>query len=222
MLNSEYITEISRIIIPATKDTLYMVFFTSLIATIIGIIIGVTMYITNENNIMENKIVYKVLNTIVNIGRSIPFVIIIIAVFPLSRLIVGTGIGSTACIVPLTVATIPFTARVIEGALAELDKGIIEASISFGASNKDIIFKVMLPEASSSIVNGVTLTIISVIGYSAMAGIVGGGGLGDVAIRYGYQRNRTDLLYITIIILVVFVQIVQKVGNYFVRKLNKK
>ncbi len=164
----------------------------------------------------------KFLNLLVNIGRSIPFVILILAVFPLSKFIVGTTIGATATIVPLTIASIPFVARVIENALSELDKGIIEAAMSFGASNFEIVFKVLLPETAPSIANGITLTIISIIGYSAMAGYVGGGGLGDVAIRYGFIRYRYDILYTTIVIMVILVQIVQIIGNIVAAKLDKR
>ncbi len=221
-MQNDFFELFNQLIVPATFDTLYMVFFSAFFAIIIGLLIGVVLYITSSGGIYEMMTLNKVLNFIVNVGRSIPFVILMIAVFPLSKFVVGTTIGSTASIVPLTVASIPFVARVIENALQELDKGIIEAAMSFGASNTEIIFKVLLPETASAIVNGITLTIISIIGYSAMAGSIGGGGLGDVAIRYGFIRNRMDVLYITIIIMVIMVQIVQITGDIIARKLDKR
>ncbi len=221
-MNSDYFELFNKLVIPATFDTLYMVFFSSIFTIIFGLILGIVLYITAKDSIYEMPVLNEVLNFIVNVGRSIPFVILMIAVFPLSKFIVGTVIGSTATIVPLTIASIPFVARVIQNALSELDKGVIEAAMSFGASNFEIIFKVLIPETAPSIVNGITLTIISIIGYSAMAGYVGGGGLGDVAIRYGFIRYRLDILYTTIIIMVILVQIVQVIGNIISAKLDKR
>ncbi len=221
-MQSDYLDLVHRLVIPATMETLYMVFFSALFAILIGMVIGVVLYITSEGGIYEIKLVNKILDFIVNVGRSIPFVILMIAVFPLSKFIVGTTIGVTAAIVPLTIASIPFVARVIQNSLQEIDKGIIEAAMSFGASNFEIVFKVLLPEAAPSIVNGITLTIISIIGYSAMAGTVGGGGLGDIAIRYGYTRFRYDILYTTVIIMIILVQIVQIVGDIIAKKLDKR
>ncbi len=221
-MRDDFFQLFNELVIPATFDTLYMVFFSALFAILFGLLIGVVLYITGKGGIYEIPTLNKVLNFIVNVGRSIPFVILMIAVFPLSKFVVGTTIGSTASIVPLTIASIPFVARVIENALQELDKGIIEAAMSFGASNTEIIFKVLLPETASAIVNGITLTIISIIGYSAMAGSIGGGGLGDVAIRYGFIRRDYDVLYATIIIMIVMVQIVQFVGDRIARKLDKR
>lgn len=221
-MSSEYLELVNQLVIPATIDTIYMVFWSSIFSIIIGIFVGVILYISVEDGIYPMPIINKILSTIVNIGRSIPFVILILAVFPLSKFIVGTTIGAKATIVPLTVAAIPFVARVIENALLELDKGIIEAAMSFGASNTEIIFKVLLPETAPAIVNGITLTIISVIGYSAMAGYVGGGGLGDIAIRYGFIRNEPSILYTTIIIMVVLVQVIQVIGNKISAKLDKR
>lgn len=217
----EYYDIFIKLIFPALIETIYMVFFSGFFSIIIGIFIGIILYVTDKDNIMENYYLNKILGTIINIGRSIPFVVLIIAVFPLSRFIVGTSIGSTAAIVPLTIAAFPFVARIVEGNLKEVDKGVIEASISFGATNFQIITKVLLPEAIHNIVNSITLTLISIIGYSAMAGMVGGGGLGDIANRYGAQRYRLDILIITIIILVLLVQIIQILGNLVSKKLNK-
>lgn len=218
----DYINGLWKILSAETFSTLYMVFFSSVCAIVLGFVMGVVQVVTEDYGIAPNKVVSTVIGAIINVGRSIPFVILIIAVFPLSRFILGRAIGSTAAIVPLTIAAAPFAARIIEAALKEVDKGIVEAAQSMGASNWQIITRVLLPEASQSIVLGITIIIINIIGYSAMAGIIGGGGLGDVAIRFGYQRFRTDLLCATIIILVVMVQVIQAIGNIVAKKLDKK
>lgn len=220
--NQEYLLELKRMILPSLLETLYMVFWSSLISIILGIVFGIILYVTDKDNILENKVINKILGIIINIGRSIPFVILMIAVFPFSKFIVGTSIGTTASIVPLTVAAIPFVARMIEICLKEIDKGVIEAAISMGASEWQIIYKVLIPESISSIVATITTTIISIIGYSSMAGVIGGGGLGNTAIVYGYQRYRTDILIISVIIMIVLVQLVQGIGNILCKKLNKK
>lgn len=222
LTNPEYWDGINRIVTPAIGSTLYMVFFSSLFSIILGTVLGIILYVTQKNNILENSPINSIIGTIVNIGRSVPFVILMIAVFPLAKFIVGTSIGSTASIVPLTVAAIPFVARMIESSLNELDKGVIEASVSMGATESEIIRKVMLPEAAPSIISSITITIINIIGYSAMAGTIGGGGLGDVCIRYGYQRSRTDILIYSVIIMIVMVQIIQCIGNFFTRKTDKR
>lgn len=221
-MNREYLMQLKKIILPAFNDTLYMVFFSSFFAIIFGIIIGITLYVTEKDNILQNKVINNVLGIIVNIGRSVPFVILMIAIFPLSKFIVGTTLGSKSAIVPLTVAAIPFVARMIESSLKEIDKGVIEASISMGANEWQIIHKVLIPESISSIISTITTTVISIIGYSAMAGTIGGGGLGSIAITYGYQRYRNDILIISVVLMVILVQIVQTIGNFFSRKLNKK
>lgn len=218
----QYLTGLLQTIAQPLWETIYMVFFSTLFSVIIGLPVGVILVITDKGHIMENLKVNKVLGTIVNIMRSVPFIILIIAIFPLSRLIVGTTIGSTAAIVPLSIAASPFAARVIESSLKEVDWGIIEASVSMGATIWQIIFKVMLHEAMPSLILGITLTIINIIGYSAMAGAIGGGGLGDLAIRYGYQRFQTDVLVATIIILVILVEIIQYAGNKLSNKFDKR
>ncbi|MCC8097062.1 MAG: ABC transporter permease [Eubacterium sp.] len=220
--NPEYWAEINKIVTPEIGSTLYMVFFSSLFSIIIGSVLGIILYVTQKDNILENTPINSVIGTIVNIGRSIPFVILMIAVFPLARFIVGTSIGSTASIVPLTVAATPFVARMIENSLNELDRGVIEASVSMGANEAEIITKVMLPEAAPSIISSITITIINIIGYSAMAGTIGGGGLGDGCIRYGYQRSRTDILIYSVIIMIVMVQIIQCIGNVFSKHFDKR
>jgi len=218
----QYLDIIKTLIFPALLETIYMVFFSGLFSIVIGILLGIILYVTHKGGIMENYYLNKILSCIVNLGRSIPFVILIIVVFPLSRFIVGTSIGSTAAIVPLTIASIPFVARLVEGNLQDVDKGIIEASISLGATNLQIITKVLIPESMHNIVHTITITLINIIGYSAMAGLVGGGGLGDVANRYGAQRYRIDVLIITIIAFVILVQFIQILGSFISNKLNKR
>ncbi|MGG7076652.1 methionine ABC transporter permease [Clostridium sardiniense] len=208
-------------ILKATGETAYMVVLSTLCALIVGIILAIVLTLTAPDGLKPNKSVYRVLDFIVNILRSFPFVILMVALFPLSKLIVGTTVGKEAMIVPLAIATAPFIARIIETALREVDKGVIEAAKSFGATDGQIIFKVMFKEAVPSMVSGLTLTIISVIGYSAMAGAVAGGGLGDVAIRYGYHRYQTDYMIVTVVLLIIIVQVLQTLGNHFYKKLSK-
>lgn len=221
-INADYLEQLKKIVLPALNETLYMVFLSSLFSVILGIFIGIILYVTEKDGILENKLLNRVLGVIINIGRSVPFVILMIAVFPLSKFIVGTTLGSKAAVVPLTVAAIPFVARMIEACLKEIDKGVIEASISMGATEWQIIYKVLIPESISSIISTITTTIISIIGYSAMAGTIGGGGLGSIAITYGYQRYRDDILIISVVLMVILVQIVQTIGNILGKKLNKK
>ena len=202
-------------------ETMYMVIASTILATLIGLPLGIILTVTDKGQILENKGINSILGAIVNATRSTPFIILMVAIIPFTRLIVGSSIGTTAAIVPLTISAAPFIARIIESSLLEVDPGVIEASQSMGASPMQIITKVFLPEAMHSIVLGITLAIISLIGYSAMAGALGGGGLGDLAIRYGYQRFRLDIMIITVIILIVLVQIVQSLGNFISAKLNK-
>ncbi|MDO4935974.1 MAG: methionine ABC transporter permease [Phascolarctobacterium sp.] len=202
-------------------ETMYMVITSTVLATAIGLPLGVILTVTRSNHILPNVAVNSVLGAIVNAARSTPFIILMVAIIPLTRLIVGSSIGTTAAIVPLTISAAPFIARVIEGSLLEIEPGVIEAAQAMGASPMQIIMKVLLPEALHSIVLGITLAIISLIGYSAMAGALGGGGLGDLAIRYGYQRFRLDIMIITVIVLIVMVQTMQSIGDYASKKLNK-
>jgi len=205
----------------ATLDTLYMVGAAVVIAEAIGLPIGILLVITDKDHILPNRWINSLLNLIVNIGRSIPFIILLVAIIPFTRWLMGTYIGTTAVIVPLTVAAIPFVARIVESSLREVDPGVIEAAQAMGASPWQIIIKVLLPEALPSLVLGFTLTAVNLVGYSAMAGTVGGGGLGDVAIRFGYQRFRADVIVYTVIILVVIVQLLQMLGNWLAKKLAK-
>ena len=189
-------------ILDSTLETLYMVFFSTIFSLLIGFPIGVLLVVTKEGNIMERPKLNKVLEIVINTLRSFPFIILMICLFPLSRIIVGTTIGSTAAIVPLSISAAPFVARMIEGALNEVDKGLIEASSSMGASNSTIIWKVMIPETMPHIIHGITVTVISLIGFSAMAGTIGAGGLGDLAIRFGYQRFKTDIMIYSVIVII--------------------
>ena len=213
-------SKIIDVMIQAVGQTVYMVFFSTLFASILGFILGIVVTVTSPKGLKPNKIIYNVLDLIINVLRSFPFIILIVFIIPLTRAIVGTPIGEAAAIVPLTIAAAPFVARIIESSLKEVDSGVIEAAKSFGASNTQIIFKVMLKEAVPSIISGLTLTIINIIWYSAMAGSVGAGGLGKVAISYGYQRYQTDVMIVTVIILIIMVQGLQSLGNYLYKKLS--
>ncbi|WP_040210771.1 methionine ABC transporter permease [Clostridium polynesiense] len=213
--------EYTEIIYEALLETLYMVSVSTIFAVIIGIIPAVVLTLTAPNGLKPNEKVYNILDFIINILRSFPFIILMVAVVPLTKIIAGRSIGTTAAIVPLTIAAAPFAARVIESSLREVNAGVIEAAKSFGASNFQILTKVMLKEAFPSIILGITLTVINVIGYSAMAGAIGGGGLGDIAVKYGYHRFKTDITIYTVIILIVIVQAVQYLGNLIYKKLTK-
>lgn len=211
-----------NLLLTSTLETLYMVFFSTLFSLILGFPIGILLVVTREGNIFEMKKFNSILQVIINMLRSFPFIILMIILFPLSRLVVGTTIGATAAIVPLSIAAAPFVARIVEGALLEIDPGLIEASQSMGANNWMIIFKVMIPECFGSLIHGITVTIISLIGYSAMAGTIGAGGLGDLAIRFGYLRFKLDMMIYAIIIIIILVQIIQSTGNYIVNRRQKK
>ena len=202
----------------ATGETLLMIAVAGLISFFIGIVLGVILVVTGKGNILENKPIYYVLEKIINITRSIPFIILLAAAIPLTRVIVGTAIGTKGSYVPLVLGTIPFFARQIENALSEIDKGVIEAAQAMGSSPFEIIFRVYLKESIPSIVRATTITFVSLVGLTAMAGSVGGGGLGDLAIRYGYQRYQVDITYVTVIILLVFVNIIQGAGNIIIKK----
>lgn len=202
-------------------ETFYMVFASTLFSVIFGMPLGIITAISDEGSIWERKLLNKILNGLINTTRSFPFIILMIAVFPLTKLIVGKRIGTTAAIVPLTIAAIPFVARLVETAIKEINPGIIEAALSMGADVKQIVFRVMIPEALPSIASGITLTIINLIGYSAMAGAIGGGGLGNLAIRYGYQGFQEDVMIWTVIVLILIVQVIQDIGTRIYRKLLK-
>ena len=203
-------------------ETLYMVFASTLLGYVFGLPLGVSLAVTDENGIKPNKGIYRVLDFIVNIGRSIPFLILLILLIPFTKLIVGKSYGTTATIVPLTISAIPFIGRMVEYSIKEVDHGVIEAAQSLGASTFTIIKRVLLGEARISILNGAVIAIGTIIGYSAMAGAVGGGGLGDIAIRYGYYRYETTVMIVTVIIIVLLVQLFQYLGNTLAIKLDKR
>ena len=207
----------------ATLETLAMVGFSTVFSLILGLPLGILLCVTDaETGIMKKPVLNQVLTRIVNVLRSFPFMILMILLFPLSRKIVGTSIGTTATIVPLSIAAAPFVARIIETALKEVDPGVVQAARAMGSTNMQIIWKVLLPEAMPSLVSGITLTIINLIGYSAMAGAIGGGGLGDLAIRYGYQRFRTDIMAVSVIVILVLVEVIQVIGTKISSRLLAK
>lgn len=204
----------------ALGETLYMVFFSTLFSGIFGFMAAIVMILTGEKGLRPNKAVYSVFNLLVNLLRSFPFIILMIAVMPLTYAIVGTSIGSTATIVPLTLAATPFVARLMEGSLLEVDPGVVEAARSFGAGDAQIIFGVMVKEAMPSIILNWAVVAINLLGYSAMAGVIGGGGLGDLAVKYGYNRFQTDVMIYSVVILIVIVQIIQGIGNRFYERMR--
>ena len=203
-------------------ETMYMTIVSTDISYIIGIPLGVIVYITDTNGICKNRVVNFITGTIINIVRSIPFLILLVAIMPFTRLVVGTSIGSTATIVPLIVAAVPFIARMVESSLKEIDGGIIEAAKAMGSSTLQIVTKVLIPEAKPSLMVGGTIAFATILGYSAMAGFVGGGGLGAIATNYGYYRYHTDVMLITVALLVLIVQIFQEVGLKLVNKVDKR
>ncbi len=215
-----------EVIIPllskATLDTLHMAVVSGALSTLIGLPIGVLLAVTGKGELLQNLAFNRIAGVVANIGRSIPFIILVVTITPLTRMITGTSIGSSAAIVPLTIAAIPFIARIVEGSVREVERGLIETAQAMGATPYQIIIKVLLPEALSSIMLGLTLATVSLIGYSAVVGVVGGGGLGDVAIRYGHQRNMPEIMWPVVVVLVVLVQLVQSAGDRLARRFNKR
>ena len=203
-------------------ETLYMMSVSMFFPVIIGLVIGTVLVVTSSGHIMPSKTINVILSNVVNITRSFPFIILLIVLFPITKLIVGTKIGTTAAIVPLTFAATPFFARLVETSLRDIPWGIIEAALAMGSTPMQIILKVMIQEAMPSIVQGITTTAIGILGYSAMAGSIGGGGLGDLAIVYGYQRWRTDIMIITVIVLILIVIVIQSIGNTISKKIDKR
>ena len=212
---------IANLLWQATLETLYMSLISTALAFIIGLGLAVVLVLSRKGGLMPNPALYRCLDIVVNTLRSFPFIILMIVLFPLTKLLVGTSIGTTAAIVPLTIGSAPFIARLLEAAMLEVDKSVIEAARSFGASRTQIVFRVLIPEALPAIINALTLTLIVIIGFSAMAGTVGGGGLGDVAVRYGYQRFRPDIMIYTVIILIVMVQLIQMLGDFAYKRIKK-
>lgn len=218
MFNSTII----NMLIEGTWDTLYMTLFSTFFGYVLGLPLGIVLTVTDKEGIKPNAAIYKVLDVIVNIFRSIPFLILLILVMPVTKAIVGKTYGSTATIVPLVIAAAPFIGRMVESSLKEVDKGVIEAAQSMGAGTFTIIWKVLLAEARTSLLVGVTIVTGTIFGYSAMAGVIGGGGLGDIAIRYGYYRYETPIMLVTIVVLVILVQILQGIGMMLSKKFDRR
>lgn len=200
------------------SQTIYMMFISGLISFALGIVFGVILIVTSEAGILKNRLIYTLLDNLVNIFRSIPFVILLAALIPFTRIIMGSAIGTKGALVPLVFGTVPFFTRQVESALAEVDKGLIEAAESMGSSPLEIIFRVYLRESLPGIIRATQITFISLIGLTAMAGAIGGGGLGDYAIRYGHQRGQTDVTYITVFIILIMVSVIQSIGTFFIKK----
>lgn len=211
-----------QLIFDSLLETLLMVLVSGGIGAVLGIPLGILLFVTDKKSFLPMPVFNVVLGTIINALRSVPFIILLVAIIPFTRLIVGTSIGTAAAIVPLTLSVAPFIARIVETSLREVDKGLVEAAQSMGATNMQIITKVLLPEAKPGIVAGLTISVISLIGYSAMAGAVGGGGLGDLGIRYGYQRFNPEVMWTVVLILILLVQGLQSFGDHLVRRLTHK
>lgn len=211
-----------QMILEGIRDTLYMTIVSTLFGYVIGLPWGIALTVTGKDGLRPNNIIYRILDVVTNIMRSIPFLILLILVLPLTMIIVGKTYGSTATIVPLVISAAPLIARMVESSLNEVDKGVIEAAQSMGANNLQIVWKVLLGEARVSLISGATITIGTILGYSAMAGTVGGGGLGDIAIRYGYYRYQANILIVTVILLIALVQIFQFIGTVISVRLDKR
>lgn len=203
-------------------ETLYMTFVSALFAYVLGLPLGVALIITDKNGLKPMKALNTVLGWIVNIGRSIPFVILMLAIAPFTRLIVGKAFGTTATIVPLVVAAAPFVARMVEQSLNEIDHGVVEAARTMGASTFQIVWKVLLPESVPSLIRGVAVTVITLVGYSAMAGALGGGGLGDIAVRYGMHRYQYDVMMLTLVLIIIIVQVIQVFFDIVAKRIDKR
>lgn len=206
----------------ALQETLLMVSLAFVLTMVLGTVLGIVLIVTAPGGILENRPANAILGAIVNVGRSLPFLILLVALIPVTRFIVGTAIGPIAAVVPLTIGCVPFFARVVESSLREVDRGRIEAAHSVGATRRDIVFRVLLPEAAAGLVAGATLTLVVLVGFSAMAGAIGGGGLGDFALRYGYQRFNTPVLLVSVVVLVALVQLIQSAGDFIVRRMEHR
>ncbi|MEU5051148.1 methionine ABC transporter permease [Streptomyces sp. NPDC021096] len=215
-------TEIQPLLRDACLDTLFMVWWSTVWAVVGGIPLGLLLVLTDRGALLQNVVVNKVIGVIVNLGRSLPFIILLVWLIPFSRMIVGTSIGPSAAVVALVIGAVPFFARLVETAIREVDHGLIEAAQSMGGGTFTVIFKVLLPQALPSLIAGLTTTVIALLGYSAMAGAVGGGGLGNLAITYGYMRHETGLMNVTIVLLIAIVTIVQLAGDLAVRRLTRR
>lgn len=214
--------QIREMILNGILETLYMTVVSTLFGYVFGLPIGVLLCISDKDGLKPHPVLYKILDFIANIVRSVPFLILLILLIPFTRFLLGKSYGSTATIVPLTVAAIPFIARMVESSLKEVDNGVVEAARAMGAGTMRIILRVLLVEARTSLITGATIAIGTILGYSAMAGAVGGGGLGDIAVRYGYYRYQTDIMIVTVILLIVIVQIFQSVGMLIANRLDRR
>ena len=214
--------EVVDMILKVIQEMLYMTLLSTLMGYVIGLPMGVLLAVSDKDGLKPNRVLYRILDVIANIVRSTPFLILLIFLIPFTRMIVGKSYGSTAMVVPLVIAAGPFIARMVESSLKEVDEGVIEAARSMGASNLRIIVKVLLVEARTSLINGATIAVGTILGYSAMAGTIGGGGLGDIAIRYGYHRYQADIMVVTVVLLVILVQIFQMVGTTLANRLDKR
>ena len=218
----EWTNEMTMMMVDGVRETLFMTLLSTIFGYLLGLPMGVALAVTDKNGIRPNAVVYKILDVVVNVTRSIPFLILLMLLIPFTRFVVGKSYGATATIVPLTIAAAPFIARLVESSLLEVDRGVVEAAQSMGAGTGTIVWKVLLAEARTSLIVGATIALGTILGYSAMAGAVGGGGLGDVAIRYGYYRYQADIMIVTVVLLVILVQILQLVGTRLSKKLDKR
>jgi D-methionine transport system permease protein len=218
----EWTNEMTMMMVDGVRETLFMTLLSTIFGYLLGLPMGVALAVTDKNGIRPNAVVYKILDVTANVVRSIPFLILLILIMPVTKLLVGRSYGTAATVVPLTVAAAPFIGRMIESSLNEVDRGVIEAAQSMGAGNMTIIMRVLLVEARTSILVGVTIALGTILGYSAMAGIVGGGGLGDIAMRYGYYRYEEEIMLVAVILLVVLVQIFQTLGMRMSVKLDRR
>ena len=218
MLNSE----ILHLLLQGTLETIYMTLVSTLIAYILGLPLGVLLSVTDKNGIKPMKAVNAVLGFVINFLRSVPFIILLVAIIPFTRFLVGTSLGSTATIVPLVVSAAPFIARMVESSIKEVDGGVIEAAQSMGASPFEIVMKVLLPEAKPSLIVGSAIAVTTILGYSAMAGFVGGGGLGTIGINYGYYRYQNDIMLVSVVLLVIIVQLLQEIGMFVAKRTDKR
>ena len=214
--------EIISMLVEGTWVTLYMTLTSTFFAYILGLPLGITLVLTRKDGLRPNQFIYKIIDVVVNIVRSVPFLILLILIIPFTRALVGKSYGPTATIVPLTIAAAPFIARLVESSLLEVNQGVIEAAQSMGASTWHIVWKVLLAEARTSLIINATIALATILGYSAMSGTVGGGGLGDIAIRYGYYRYETDIMFATVILLILLVQIMQYIGTKVAKKIDKR
>ena len=214
-----------KLVLPALLETVQMVFLSTFFACLLGLLLAIILFLTKpkaQGGLHPNALLNVFLSKLINILRSFPFIILMILLLPFTRFVLGTAIGTTACVIPLSIAAAPFVARLLESAFSTMDGGLIDAAKVMGSSDADIIFKVLIPEILPQIVDAITMTIINLVGYSAMAGAIGAGGLGDLALRYGYQRFRTDIMIMAVIAIILFVEIVQLSGNAISRSIYKK